>query len=347
MTSPNFVLAVGPASGSAPSAEITDFTDWSLEDNLDDGGSLQFSCRGNSQGALAIDELATDVWLYQDGSAIYRMRIVGVEQTWGPDGEDDITVSAADYRRILKARNTVLPLLYNGLSQGDIVWDLIDHTQSQTNGNLGITLADNGPTVLRDRIYYIGTNIFDAIQEFTQIDNGLAWKIDASLALSIYSQQGFPTATQPIGIGINAIRMTRPSSAEQFANVAIVVGNNQALQPYIATAPGLGADPRGRWERVQSFPGESDPTAQQELADGLVQETISPAATWTIEMEPSRYFYDSEYQTGDLVTIIQPRSTVYAVGSPSPTISGQILSRSMSQDADGNMTIVVTAVELP
>ena len=349
MTSPQFIIGVGPASGSAPTAQITDWDSWSLEDNLDDGASMTFTCRGNSQGALAIDELASDVWLYQDSVLIYRFRIVAVEQTWGPDGEDDISVQAIDYRRILKSRIiNDLPVGFISMGQGDIIWGLIDYTQTRTNGNLGITYASLGPvTPAYTRLYFPGTNIFDAIQEFTQLDQGIAWKIDGNLVLNVYSQTGFPSAGQPIILGVNALRVTRPSSSVQFGNVALVTGNTLAAIPAIATASGLSTDPRGRWEKYQSFPNETDNASLQILADGLVQESISPAATWTIEMEPTRYFYDSQYETGDLVTIVQPRSTVYTIGSPSPTVAGQILSRSFSQDPDGNIQVVVTAVEIP
>lgn len=349
MTSPQFVIAVGPASGSAPTAQITDWTSWSLEDNLDDGASMTFSCRGNSQGALTIDELASDVWLYQDSVLIYRFRIVAVEQTWGPDGEDDISVQAIDYRRLLKSRIVnQLAVGFVSMSQGDIIWGLIDYTQTLTNGNLGITYAALGPvTPAYDRLYFPGTNIFDAIQEFTQLDQGIAWKIDGNLVLNVYSQTGFPTQSQPIILGVNALRITRPSSSVQFGNVALVTGNTLASVPAIATAPGFSTDPRGRWEKYQSFPNENETASLQTLADGLVQESISPASTWTVEMEPTRYFYDSEYDTGDLVTIVQPRSTVYTIGSPAPTVSAQILSRSFSEDADGNIQVVVTAVEIP
>ena len=349
MTSPQFVIGVGPASGSAPTAQITDWDSWSLEDNLDDGASMTFTCRGNSQGALAIDELASDVWLYQDSVLIYRFRIVAVEQTWGPDGEDDISVQAIDYRRILKSRIVgQYAVGFVSMAQGDIIWGLIDYSQTLTNGNLGIYLAAVGPiTPAYDRLYPPGTNIFDAIQEFGQLDQGVVWKIAPDLGLYVSAQFSFPTAGQPIILGVNALRVTRPSSSVQFGNVALVTGNTLAAIPAIATAPGLSTDPRGRWEKYQSFPNEADTASLQILADGLVQEGISPASTWTIEMEPTRYFYDSQYETGDLVTIVQPRSTVYTVGTPSPTVSAQILSRSFSQDADGNIQVVVTAVEIP
>lgn len=341
-----FTLAVGPPS-TGPVVQVTDFDAWQLDNNLDDGCSFQFSARGNSVAALAIDELATDIWLYRGSNLYQRFRITSVSQEWGPDGEDVIRVGAACYRRLLKSRHVRSNLTYAATSQGTIVWNLIQHAQAATNGNLGITLGSAGPVVNRDREYIAGANVFDSIVEMTQIDNGIAWNIDANLQLIVTQPALFPVIAMPCELGVVARRMARPSSADKFGNAVIVTGDSMSTVPYLAEAPGLALDPRGRWERFWSMSQVKDQAQLAELGDGLLEEAISPVSFWRIEMEPSRYFLDAEYILGDIITVVQPRSTVYPVGVPAPTVQAQVVSRNVTQTADGETTVVITAVELP
>lgn len=342
MSIPLFSLAVGPSSGTVPVIGLNEWDSWTLDNNLDDGCSLQFTARGDTYESSFVQELESDLWLYRAGALYQRFRIVNVQQDWGPDFDSTISVSAACYRRLLKSRHVRTTLTYTGTSQGDIVWDLIQHAQAATGGNLGITLGSAGPFVGRDREYLTGVNIFDAITEFTQIDNGLTWNITPQLQVVISQPSLYPTAAMPCQLGVVARRMSRPSSAERFANAVVVTGDSMSTTPYIAEDPGLGIDPRGRWERYQSLSQVKDQAQLVELGDGLLTQAISPVSVWRIEMEPSRYFVDAEYQLGDFITVERP------VGAgPAPLFSAQVLSRSVQQNADGQTVVVLTAVELP
>lgn len=342
-----YTLAVGDPSLSAAQQEITSFETWTLTNNLDEGCSLQVTLRGNSTDASFIDELASDIWLYRGSTLEQRFRVVSVEQEWGPDGEDDLTIIGACYRRLLKKAHVRTVQSYTSVSQGLIVWGLIQHAQAATGGNLGITLGSSGPAILRSREYPVGQNIFDAISELGTIQNGIVWDIDASLQLIVTDQSSFSTPSTPIQLGMTARRLSRPSSAEQFANAAVVVGNSQTTTPVIVQSPTLGTDPRGRWERFLSVTQADDQTTLVETAGGLLEESISPISTWQIEMEPTRYFYDAEYQIGDLVSLAVPRSTVYAIGTPGQTVTVQIISREITQTAAGLTEVRLAGIEVP
>lgn len=341
MAPPLFTIAAGPASGAVPMEEITDYDGWSLDNNLDDGCSFQFSSQTEFDPTY-LSELMSDIWLYRDGVLYQRFRVTNIQQDYGPNIDLNLSVSAACYRRLLKSRHVRSTLTYAGVSQGDIVWNLVQHAQAATNGSLGITLGNAGPVVPRDRTYQPGTNIFDAITELTQIDNGLTWNITPQRQLVVSQPSLYPVIANPIQIGVTARRMLRPSSAERFANAALVTGDSMSTTLQIAEAPGLPIDARGRWERYQSLSQVKEQAQLAELADGLVQQSISPVTTWRIEMEPSRFFFDIELQLGDLVTIITPN----LAGSFTP-LNGQVLSRNISQDGDGNTTVIVNVVELP
>jgi hypothetical protein len=346
MTVVPFTLAVGPSTGLRPVQQVTDFVSWTLDNNLDDGCSLTFSTRGDSAAAQQIDELVTDLWLYDGGVLYQRFRTVSVSQEWGPDGEDEASVAGACYRRLLKKSHVRNALEYVGVAQDQIIVNLVTHAQAATGGNLGITVGSLTSSTPRYREYLVGQNIFDSIVEFTSIDGGVEWDVNSDLELNVRPQQSLPLNPTPVQLGVTARRMSRPSSAEQFGNAAIVTGNAENVYPQIVEDPNLATDPRGRWERYADLQADTD-AELIELADGLIQAAISPVSTWTIEMEPDRYFGDAKYQIGELVTIVQPRSTVYPIGVAAPTIRGQVISRSITQTAAGEVTVIITAIEAP
>jgi len=64
---------------------------------------------------------------------------------------------------------------YSQVEQSEIAWDLINHTQSRDNGNLGITQGNNPTGVLRDRTYEY-TNVGQALISLTQIIGGIEFE---------------------------------------------------------------------------------------------------------------------------------------------------------------------------
>jgi hypothetical protein len=334
-----FTLAIGPASLSRPVQEINDFNAWRLDNNLDDGCSITFSARGGSLAAQLISELETDVFVYRLGQLVQRFRVTSLEENWRDDGENTIDVSAICYRRILRSRFVRTPLTFTAETQGQIVADLIAHAQAADGGNLGITNGALESTILRDREYQIGQNIWDAITDLTRVEDGIAWDIDPALELAVRLQTDFPVVATPIALGTTARRLARPSSADQFANATIVVGNTQATDPVIAQTSGITTDPRGRWERFVSSAGEADLLALQERANGVLTQAISPVSVWQAEMVPSRYFGDIELEIGEFCSVVKPNTT--------QVIPVQVIARSISQTSEGDVLVVVSAIELP
>lgn len=337
-----------------PTQVLTFFDQWSLDRNIDDGCTFSFSLPGNSIPGVQIIELSTDVWLYQQSTLVDRFRVVEVTQTWDEDGRNTMNVQAVCYRRLLASRHVVSDLTFTATSQGDIVWGLIQHTQAQLNGGLGITLNSSGPAVLRDRQYLTGTNILEAITELTQIENGIAWEIDGALELTVTQPSLFSLKPQPVVLGTNALTITRPSGAPQFANTAIVTGDSLATTTEVLTAPSLALDSRGRWEKFRGFPQETDQTNLQESALGLLETSISPSIRWSFEIEPSRYFIDSDYQLGDYLLIKQPDSVVPSGSNPTipsytyigGVVAAQVLTQSIRLTADGALSVSMTAIQV-
>ena len=87
-------------------------------------------------------------------------------------------------------RNTRSVQTFSATDQGAILWALIDHTQTQTNGNIGITEGTIEATVDRDRTYPIDKNIGDAIIEMTEVINGLDVEITPDKVFNVYKRIG-------------------------------------------------------------------------------------------------------------------------------------------------------------
>jgi hypothetical protein len=336
----------------APAQVLTSFDSWTLDRNLDDGCTLSFSLMGNSLSGVLIKELETDVWLYRDGVLEQRFRVLEVDQTWDADGRNTKQVVSVCYRRLLGSRHLQTNLSFVGVSQGDIVWDLIQHTQAQTNGNLGVSLVSAGPTVLRDREYQAGQNILEAIVDLSKAEDGIAWEIDENLGLIVTQPELYPSKPQPVQLGTNARNISKPSGAALFANTVIVSGDTQNTTLVIEEATGLASDARGRWERYNSYPSAQLQTTLVEQARGLLNDTISPAIVYKFDIETSRFLSDSNYELGDFTTIVEPSTVVPSFANPtvpSLVVDGervaiQILTQSITVTADGDIRVTYNAV---
>lgn len=342
----DYTIGIGPYTGSGPTREVAFYKSWTLDKNLDDGCTFSFSIPGFVPEAAEISELDTDVWVYRSGTLFQRFRIVSVNQSWGPSGEDEISVQAVCYRRLLATRFLQTSLTFNQVSQGEIIWQLIQHTQATTNGNLGITLGSAGPTVLRDRAYEAGQNILDIIVNLTNVIGGPTWDIDENLRLQISRADLYPTNPTPVVLGATASSLTRPSGSSTFGNVALVSGNQTTTTDVIAESAGLATDPRGRWERRLSFPTVMLQSTLVESAQGALTSLQSPTTIWQIDLVPDRYYSDADYKIGDFVEIIQPASTAAPIGNPAVKMFGQVLTLQVQEDANGQSEIDMRVVEI-
>lgn len=343
-------LSVGAASASAPAQEVTAFTSATLRLSLFAGPSLSFSMPGLSPAALASSGLATDVWLYKVGSLWQRCRMMPVAQSWGPNGEDDVTINAVGYRQIIESRHIISgPPTYTATDQGAIVWGLVQHTQAQTNGDLGITSGVITTGVSRDRTEYrIGDNIGKLLGDLQKVENGPWWGIDANRVLTARLFSAFPTRTVSLVHGTNVRSAARTPSQASYANVAGAIGSATATTVAWATAPTLAADARGRWEAFDASHGTVLVQATvNAYAAGLLADRSRPPYSWTFDLDPAAYFEgDSNFDVGEFVPVVVPRSAVDELDTPPITVTVQVTEVSVTWDNAGSIQIKVSGVEV-
>lgn len=367
-----FSFAVGPSSGTAPTQEVTDFDQVSVKFHLIDGDTISFSVSGRGQAAKYIDGLASDVWLYNMTTMVtradhlwQRFRILPAEQQWGENGENDVAVNAVCYKHPLNAR-FIHPTpaanagsggwSFTNTEQGIIIGTLIQHTQLQTNGDLGIVFefaADYTTGINRDRTEYkVGDNIGNLIADLTKVQNGPTWAIRPSAAttaqrvLYVKMASTFPTHATPAMWGGNCKALKR-SPGNLFANSGFCPGNAELSGAWV-DAVGIASDPRGRWEATRSTSTSTvDSATVTATAQGVVDDYGKPPATWTMEIEPERWLTDSRYTPGMFVNVKVPPNIVDPLGDENAVLKlTQVIEVSLTVGGSGETGVSVTAIEV-
>lgn len=348
--SPRLVFAVGPGMGIAPVQEVTAFSSFTIKRSLASGPELSFTMPARSPAALLTDGLVTDVWVYKKGALFMRCRAMPVDQTWGESGEDDASVTAVGYKRVVEARNIVTgPPTFVNVDQGTILWNLIQHTQAQTNGNLGIGLGPTFATgVLRVRQdYAIGDNLGKIMADLGDVINGVWWDVDEQKLMVARLPSAFPVRTDPIVHGANARSLTR-QRGRSFANASGAVGSKTLTVWSWVEDVGLPLDPRGRWETTDTSHGDVIlQSTVLEYAQGNLADRLHPPSIWTISLDPFWYFDGgSDYREGEFVNIVVPATAVDEIGPPPVDVMAQITEVSITLDDSGAIAVTLAAVEV-
>lgn len=187
---------------------------------------------------------------------------------------------------------------------GAIAWDLINTTQSLTNGSFGITQGTIQTSVSRDRSYSF-KNIKDALQELSQVDQGFDFEITWDKVFKVW----YPK----IGINNNNSVFTYPGniqslnfqrSAQNIANEIIARGAGTGPDAFTSTVDDAGS--QAKYGLRQMFMDMSDVELQATLTQNAQSQlTFSsdfidvPSITLTSSIGPQW----GEYGIGDIVPI--------------------------------------------
>jgi hypothetical protein len=144
-------------------------------------------------------------------------------------GDNWVSITCYSWFEQLNSRYTPNGVTYTGVDAGQIAWELIDDTQSQTNGDYGITQGTIEATQNRDRTYY-NKNIAEAIIELSNVINGFDFEINDSKGFNVFALQGVDrsdTVVLEYGINVTTVRITEDFSKP--TNRAIVIGDSGVL----------------------------------------------------------------------------------------------------------------------
>jgi len=265
--------------------------------------TVQFQVPGDHNILNFLVENSTDILVWRGATLRFRGRLLSLDDT--VDDQDHYTVqcTAADYSQLLQTRMVPEPgLSYNLVDQAQIVWQLIQATQAQTSGNLGITagtLTGGGINRIRNWLPgppYIGKLIDDMHDNL----NGFDWWIDELLRLQVRSPRRVRNLsnnlTYPKG---NIKAFSRGSTAAQFRNVIRETGEPVTTPVYATALP----DTRGRFELSEGNPGMVDQSALAERAPGVLAQRQNPRATYIITLQDGVYGTQFTSDLGDLMNV--------------------------------------------
>jgi hypothetical protein len=292
--------------------------------------NVTFTMLGDDPVLRDFVELQTDFLVYRNAVLMARCRLTTIEDELDADAYI-VTLTAIDYREILGHRAAWQYLEYVGVDKGTIVWNVIQHTQGLTSGNLGITQGDIATGVLGDLVVPIGAYLKKTLDENALAGAGFDWWIDpATRQLNVQSPLRYrDMQTTILEHGSNLKTLKRSSTSGAYTNADRVFGGDDTVSATASQLP----DPRGRWERVESYP---DVKVQQTVIDKaaeLLTAGQAPLAAWSADLETNRWGYSVELLPGDVCTLRSQR------GRLAVNRLVRVVERAFAVNADGDEQI--------
>ncbi len=205
--------------------------------------NLKFGKRLNNYGTASFDIPVSDlddnslislrrysVWIYYQKDAnttlVWSGEQAAREGNLTSDGNNWSTIYCYDWLEQLNARYTGAEVTFSGIDAGQIAMDLIDETQSQTNGDFGITEGTIEATVNRDRTYY-NDNIMEKIIQLSNVISGFDFEITNNRVFNVYSVMGVDRTDEIIlEYGVNIVEAKVFEDFTEPVNRGIVIGQS-------------------------------------------------------------------------------------------------------------------------
>lgn len=260
-------------------ADVTDSRNKSFSINLNQEGTAQFTM--NLSNALASSEFVglgrKDLHIYRNNTRVWGGEIAAFDGTVDATGED-FNVVARSYESLLKDRYTGAAKQFNAVDAGQVAWTMINESQQLTNGDFGITSGEIQASVLRTRLFEY-KNIYEAISELSEVENGIEWEITPYKEFNVYyPQMGTDRSTEDIlEYGGNVEQVRFAYDFLEPGNRAIVLGAGSGAgisyaDEYDTTSRTL----YGLRERVVPFKDVSDQTTLDAKANRVLEERKNP-----------------------------------------------------------------------
>lgn len=288
-----------------PSNELPNVTGRSFTARVAGNSEAGFTIDGMRPEAAGIEEVDSDLWVFRNAQALYRGGVAASSITADQQSQSCV-FSSADYRALLVRRLLFEgdTLVYSGLDQSQISWDLIAQAQAELGGQMNIIRGQGQTTgvIPPTQTYAAGSSVADAINQFT----GFEWDVTPGFRLPMTFDVFYPLRGQDrskiVDYPGQINTYTRTADPGTWANALRVTGNT-GLAPVTVTAPTLGLDGDRRLDAQYGDPSlltlsAVNAAAAKQLA---TQSTLLPS--WVVTLAPNIWGGPNDVWIGDPVTL--------------------------------------------
>lgn len=245
------------------------------------------------------------VWVYREDLLLWSGQQVLRSGDLDNKGDNWATITCYDWLEKLNSRFTADSVTFTGQDAGDIAWSLINTTQGQTNGDIGIVQGTITATMDRDRTYN-NNNVAEAIINLSNVINGFDFEITNLKVFNVYTSIGIDRSDDIIleyGVNIRTVRITEDFSKP--VNRAIVLGNSGDLTDALRVERN-DVTSQALYLVEESLINEmevSDPTTLEEKGDAFMRKYASPLLKLSFGIVRSTTPTIADFSLGDIIRI--------------------------------------------
>lgn len=304
-----------------------------------------------------ITELETDFQVMYGDVLLFAGRLAPTQDTLDNTGHR-VTLTALDYKEILRRRALVAAANYTSVDPALMAWNLVQLAQARAGGNLGITRGagqSSGGTQTFNAAAgdYAGADIDTIAQMVTgagdtglpPFASGFDWDITPyapdDLRLDLFYPPGVNKGVVFTPGDAQVSSITRVVDPSTYGDEVYVTGNSgSSLTPQLITVPNVGVLPQGLWDLVIgtsiTTSGALAAAAQWFLNDAQV---VTP--TYTVVLYPGAWRGPSHIWLRDTVTI------QISSGRLQVNVQLQVSEMEFDVSADGRETLTLTIGRVP
>lgn len=203
--------------------------------SLDGPGSINFTVPIlHSKSTLELlDPGARELHVYRNDGLVWG----GYLWFLGASAQGDARCSGEGWFSMLFHRLIDQDRLYQDEDQFDIAWDLIDFTQSKTNGDLGITqqaVAASGVTRTFSYWAFQRPNLGEAIMHLHEVENGMDFEITPDKRWIAYYPERGTTVDTPFELGKNVSGLSFELDANRLMTEVTGIGAGEGQDTLIS-----------------------------------------------------------------------------------------------------------------
>lgn len=319
--------------------EFEKFRNLKFSKKLNDYSECSFEIPVNEAKASDLISLRIyTVWIYRNGDLLWAGEQALRQGELNAKGDNWVTITAYSWLEQLNSRYTVNEIIYEYQDGTLIAKDLIDQTQADTNGDLGITFGTTPETTWREKTY-TNQNVLDAITSLANLIDGFDFELTDAKVFNISNFIGVDRTDEVIleyGVNLKSAKITEDFSKP--TNRAIVLGQTGTVGDAIRVERDDAAKETqyGLRESTQSMMEVSELTAIEAMGDSVLRKYGAPLLKVSLDIVRGKTPTIDDFALGDIIRV-KIKNGIYNIDS-----SFRIFEWGLNYDANDTETLSLT-----